>query len=188
MRAVLRVRLRAVVLYLKGVNKVSCVFRPILMKFGTGKAVLCVWACRELYISVYRENWRHFETKELLCKMYVLHCLVHHLQCCCVTLIFQYNTNVWCFWFLHDEPAVSIPECESDWLGLRWVISVWCALCCCLICLDSWTRNKTVGHSYKLYLCVLSNVQHFSAWLISRHRVRIKFVWTLVCNPPKTLE
>jgi len=26
--------------------------------------------------------------------------------------------------------------------------------------------------------CALSNVQHFSAWLISRHRARIKFVWT----------
>jgi len=26
--------------------------------------------------------------------------------------------------------------------------------------------------------CALSNVQHFSAWLISCHRARIKFVWT----------
>jgi len=48
---------------LKGVNKVFCVFRPILMKFGTGKAVLCVWAYGELHISVYRDNWRYFESK-----------------------------------------------------------------------------------------------------------------------------
>jgi hypothetical protein len=81
------------------------------------------------------------------------------------------------YWFLHDDPAVSIPECDSDWLRFHWVFNVWCALCC-LICLDSWTRNKTDSQSQcVLYCIVVSYVQHFSAWLMSRHRARIKFVW-----------
>jgi hypothetical protein len=151
------------------------------MKFGTGKVVLCVWAYRELHFSVYRENWRYCGSKELLCKMCVLHCLAHHLQCC-VTFIIYCNTNVRCYWLLHDESVVSIPECESDWLGLHWVINVWCALCC-LICLDSLTRNKTVSHGCNWTVCTVQCATFFGLTYqpsSGTHKICVKR--TPVCN------